>query len=405
MQHITFLVLTILSHIGASLFFAEPRFRKLPTAIIWLFYSVVFLIMPPGSNMVSYFVSLGLHLVLFFLTTMGRAVEKGFLFFSYATAYTCFSMLVNITEQKVESMILKVIFAVIWMAILQGILYRALLPAFRKVSKYVRHGWGKYYAVVLTFWALVVAQSLSAIMQPVDMKEIMVFLLTLLAYFITYVVLFASMKSMEILSQEKQKSLHSELLQAQVDAQANEAALVRQNRHDMRFHYQTLLSMANAGELDNIIAYVKQQSESIETMTTGRFCENETINNILRVYYEKAVQSQIQITIRAAVKPQINVPSPALVTIVANILENALHGTQESKSIDPWISVSIKHKADRLVISCRNSCKYALNFLEMPDQLQGVGIHSVISTAEKYNGSCRFSAAGGIFSAVVIIDE
>jgi hypothetical protein len=41
----------------------------------------------------------------------------------------------------------------------------------------------------------------------------------------------------------------------------------------------------------------------------------------------------------------------------------------------------------------------------MPDQLQGVGIHSVISTAEKYNGSCRFSAAGGIFSAVVIIDE
>jgi signal transduction histidine kinase len=259
--------------------------------------------------------------------------------------------------------------------------------------------------VVLTFWALVVAQSLPTIMQPVDKKEIMVFLLTLLAYCITYVVLFASMKSMEILSREKQKSLHSELLQAQVDAQANEAALVRQNRHDMRFHYQTLLSMANAGELDNIIAYVKQQSESIETMTTGRFCENETINNILRVYYEKAVQSQIQITIRAAVKPQINVPSPALVTIVANILENALHGTQESKSIDPWISVSIKHKADRLVISCRNSCKYALNFLEMPDQLQGVGIHSVISTAEKYNGSCRFSAADGIFSAVVIIDE
>lgn len=405
MQHITFLVLTILSHIGASLFFAEPRFRKLPTAIIWLFYSVVFFAMPPDTRMVSYFVSFGFHLVLFFLTTMGRAVEKGFLFFSYATAYTCFSMLFNITEQKVESMILKVIFAVIWMAILQGILYRALLPAFWKVSKYVRHGWGKYYAVVLTFWALVVAQSLPAIMQPVDKKEIMVFMLTLLAYCITYVVLFASMKSMEILSQEKQKSLHSELLQAQVDAQANEAALVRQNRHDMRFHYQTLLSMANAGELDNIIAYVKQQSESIETMTTGRFCENETINNILRVYYEKAVQSQIQITIRAAVKPQINVPSPALVTIVANILENALHGTQESKSIDPWISVSIKHKAGRLVISCQNSCKYALNFLEMPDQLQGVGIHSVISTAEKYNGSCRFSAAGGIFSAVVIIDE
>ena len=405
MQYITFLGLSILSHIGASLFFAEPRFRKLPTAIIWLFYSVVFLAMPPDAKMVSYFVSLGLHLVLFFVTTVGRVEEKGFLFFSYVTTYSCFSMLFNIVDQNTESMILKVAAVVILMAGMQAVLYGALLPAFRKVFKYVRQGWGKYYAVVLTFWALVVAQTLPVVMQPVGIKEIVIFLLTLLAYCITYVVLFASMKSMEILSQEKQKSLHPELLQAQVDAQANEAALVRQNRHDMRFHYQTLLSMANAGELDNIIAYVKQQSESIETMTTGRFCENETINNILRVYYEKAVQSQIQITIRAAVKPEISVSSPALVTIVANILENALHGTQESKSIDPWISVSIKHKAGRLVISCRNSCKYALNFLEMPDQLQGVGIHSVISTAEKYNGSCRFSAADGIFSAVVIIDE
>ena len=98
MQHILFLILTVLSHIGASLFFAKPRFNKIITVAIWLVYGVVFLLLPPDVAYVSYFISFALHLVLFFITTTGRTVEKGFLFFSYATTYTCFSTLFNMGE-------------------------------------------------------------------------------------------------------------------------------------------------------------------------------------------------------------------------------------------------------------------------------------------------------------------
>jgi hypothetical protein len=95
MHQLVFLVLTILSHIGASLFFAKPRFHKLITAAIWLLYGGVFLILPTGEPHVSYFVLFLLHMVLFFVTTVGRTVEKGFLFFSYATTYTCFATTFN----------------------------------------------------------------------------------------------------------------------------------------------------------------------------------------------------------------------------------------------------------------------------------------------------------------------
>ncbi|MBQ4155767.1 MAG: GHKL domain-containing protein [Clostridia bacterium] len=37
--------------------------------------------------------------------------------------------------------------------------------------------------------------------------------------------------------------------------------------------------------------------------------------------------------------------------------------------------------------------------------MQGIGVHSIISTAEKHNGSCRFSANEGVFSCTVIMDE
>ena len=405
MQQILFLILTVLSHIGASLFFAKPRFNKIITVAIWLVYGVVFLLLPSDVAYVSYFISFALHLVLFFITTTGRTVEKGFLFFSYATTYTCFSTLFNMLDYAVDSMAAKLIIAVVLMAIMQYILYWLLLPSFRKVAMYIIKGWGKFYSVVLSFWALIVGQSLFTMMQPMSREESIVFLLTTLAFCITYIAIFNSMKNIVELSREKQKSLHTELLQAQVDAQAMEAEQIRQNRHDMRFHYQALMTLAKTGETDKIIDYLKTRNEILEATTTGRFCENETVNNILKVFYQKATARNITMEIRAAAKPDISVPSPTLVTIVANILENALHGAIESKAEKPSITVSIKHKAGRLVIFCENTCTPSLNFDEMPDYLQGIGVHSVMSSAEKHNGSCRFSAADGVFRCMVIMDE
>lgn len=404
MHHVVFLTLTILSHIGASLFFAKPRFNKIITAAIWLMYSGAFFVLSP-NGFVNYFVSVALHLALFFITTTGRTVEKGFLFFSYATAYTCFSTLLNMLVRIFDSTVVNVILAIVLMTILQVVLYQLLLPAFRKVAKYITKGWGQFYAVVISFWVLIVGQFLFTWMEVINGVDKILCLVTMVAFCFTYIAIFNSMRHTVELSQEKQKSLHADLLQAQVDAQSNEAAIVRQNRHDMRHHYQELLSMALAGETEMIIQYLKLQSESIETMTTNRFCENEIINNILKVFYQKATEQNIAMDIRAAAKPELSVPAPALVTVIANVVENALHGAMASKTKNPSITVSIKHKSGRLVVSCENTCSKYLKFEEMPEYLQGIGIRSIISTAEKYNGSCRFCASDGVFKCTVVIDE
>ena len=405
MQNILFLALTILSHIGASLFFAKPRFNKIITVAIWLVYGIIFLLLPPEIGYVSYLISFALHLVLFFITTVSRAVEKGFLFFSYATTYTCFSTLFNMFDHAIENMVAKSLFVVSLMAIMQFILYRLLLPSFRRVAVYIHKDWGKFYGVVISFWALIVGQSLFTMMRPMSAQESIIFLFTTVAFGVTYIAIFNSMKNIVNLSREKQKTLHTELLQAQVDAQAKEAMLVYQNRHDMRFHYQALMTLAKNGETEKIIDYLNLQSESLETTTTGRFCENETVNNILKVFYQKATAQNVAMEIRAAAKPDISIPSPALVTVIANILENALHGAVESRGEEPQVVLSIKHKSEHLVISCKNTCLRTLCFEEMPEHLQGIGVHSVIATAEKYNGSCRFSARDGMFSCTVIMDE
>jgi len=236
-------------------------------------------------------------------------------------------------------------------------------------------------------------------------KELAVFLLTILAFCITYVSVFASMKNMVELTREKQRKTHAELLLMQVQSQTKEAELIRQNRHDMRHHYQMLLAYAQNGELDQLTDYLQRQTERIEHITTGRFCENETVNNILKVYYQKANEQNIAMEIRAAAKPGLSADAPDLVAIVANVLENALHGAAESESEAPFIHVNIKHQAGRFVVSCDNSCKASLDFEEMPEYLRGIGIQSITATADKYGGSCRFSAKGGVFRCMVIMDE
>ena len=404
MQHILFLTLTLLSHIGASLFFAKPRFNKLVTALLWLLYCGVFFVLSPNGY-VNYFISVALHLALFFVTTTGRAVEKGFLFFSYATTYTSFSTLFNMLVPVVGSMAVKLILAVVLMAIMQFVLYRLLLPPFRKVANYIRKGWGIFYGVVLSFWVLIVGQFLFTWMELIVGADKILCLITIAAYCFTYIAIFNSMKNIVELSREKRKNLHTELLQAQVDAQAKEAEFVRQSRHDLRFHYQALMALATAGEAEKIVDYLNFQSKSLEAMPTVRFCENETINNTLKVFYQKAAAQNIAMEIRAAAKPNLSVPTPTLVSVLANILENALHGAADSKADAPGITVSVKHKSNRLVISCENSCSKLLRFEEMPEFMQGIGIHSVIASAEKHNGSCRFQAADGTFRCTVVMDE
>jgi sensor histidine kinase regulating citrate/malate metabolism len=207
------------------------------------------------------------------------------------------------------------------------------------------------------------------------------------------------------LTREKQKQTHTKLLYEQVRAQAKEAQLVRQNRHDMRHHYHMLLSYAENGEFDKLTDYLKHQTDSIEHIAPERYCENETVNNTLRVYHQKISELRIGIDIRAAAKPNLSATDADLVCILANIFENAYHGAIFAESDAPFVRVNIRHQAGRFVILCENSCAKSLNFEEMPEYLRGIGIQSIIAAADKYGGSCRFCAKDRVFRCMVVMDE
>ncbi|MBP1549473.1 MAG: GHKL domain-containing protein [Oscillospiraceae bacterium] len=403
-HHAVFLILTMLSHICASIFFSKPRFNRWATSAIWLIYGVVFLILPGKTMTLNFYITFGVHMLLFFLTTKGKAAEKGFLFFSYACMYTCFSNIFSIADYRIDNNHVKIVLAFIIIAVMQVILYAMLLPAFRKVTPYINKSWSYYYSVIITFFLLILVQTAIPVNATMTNKECLIFLMTITTFCITYISVFNSMKNMAELSREKQKKIQTELLMTQVEAQANEVELASKNRHDLRHHNNMLLSYAKSGDMESIIDYLEKHTEQIDAQRPFRYCENETINNVLCMYRSKAEAAGIHFNATVAAKKDMVVSAPDLVAIMANVAENAFHGAQKAEAEAPMISVDIYYKAKKLVIVCDNSCNKTLDFADdMPDEMRGIGIRSICTTAEKYGGSCRFTANNGVFRCTIAI--
>lgn len=403
-HNVMYLVLTVISHIMAGVFLAKPRFNKILTAAIWISFAGIFAFLTAFTPDGTYFITVALHFVLFFTTTQGNAQEKGFLFFIYVCIYTCFSTLYVCLNFALENKIALIAIAVIIMIVMQILLYQVLLRAFRQVTPYVRQNWVGYYFVIIVFFVLIVVQSLFPALSPFTVKETVVFIITVIAFFVACTAIFYSMNNMVNLEQEKRKQIQTEFLLAQVDAQTNEVEIARRNRHDMRHHNNILLEYARNKDIDSIIDYLEKQINDIDTSSPIRFCENDTINNILRIYQTKAENNGIKITIRAAIQHQLDVDYPDIVAIISNVLENALHGAQASGATELWISVHIYRKEERLIFSTKNSCSSDLQFDEIPLNMQGIGIKSIITSADKYNGNCHFAAQNGIFECLIIMD-
>ena len=114
-----FFLLTPLSHIGASLFFAKPRFRKWITAAIWLLYVALMMVLPPDTPTLNFFLTLAIHFILFFVTTTGSAQEKGFLFFSYACSYTCIRAIITKASTIFSGILCRRVFMIVNMVLKQ----------------------------------------------------------------------------------------------------------------------------------------------------------------------------------------------------------------------------------------------------------------------------------------------
>ena len=410
-------VAVISAHAMIGLFSAPLKYKKWVSVLIWSVWgalqTVLFIpaMTSSAENGIAFIMGfiapyVGQY-VLFFITTKGNPTRRLFTILTYSVFFCIYMTIATAVigsfpnlHWGVASLIrIALLFVVVF------VFLKKICPLFwNNLSESIKSWMLLVFADAVFLLAIVSSSIFPNNIANVKDAYFIPFLTLVVAIVSVYPIIFISIKNMAMAEREKRSAVHNELLISQVEAQEKEVETARRTRHDQRQHYGMLMSYAQNGEIEKIVQYLEELTESIDNLRQISFCENDAINNILSVYVNKSASVQIPIEIKASAKKELKASASDLVTIMGNVLENAIHGAQGSKAKAPIISVDIYHKSGKLVINCKNSCKKNFDFDEIPDSLASIGIKSICSTAEKHNGICRFSAHGGVFTALIIMD-
>ena len=205
--------------------------------------------------------------------------------------------------------------------------------------------------------------------------------------------------------EQTQENLHLQVTQA-----TREIASLRESerrastyRHDLRHHMQYLAGCIENGRTEQAQAYIREVCAEIESQKVRVFCENETVNLILSSFAGRAEESGVPLRVRAEVPHFIPVAETDLCVLLSNALENALHACQRLRQTgEPCdIELVVYEKSGKFFLQVTNTCPPGVTFEKgLPvtrEPGHGIGVRSICSIAERYNGMYSFSEKDGRF--------
>lgn len=174
-------------------------------------------------------------------------------------------------------------------------------------------------------------------------------------------------------------------------------------RHDLRHHMQYLLACVENGKIQQARDYIREVCSEIEANKMTVFCENEAANLIFSSFVGRADNQDIPIKINVAISRVLPISESDLCVLLSNALENALHACQKcrEKGLPAMIEVSAYEGNWKFFLQIINSCDMGVTFArDVPvtdNPGHGMGVRSICTIVERYNGICTFSAEDGRF--------
>ncbi len=194
------------------------------------------------------------------------------------------------------------------------------------------------------------------------------------------------------------------LLERQLELLEDSVESGRRIRHDARHHNAVIAEYARRGQQEELLQYLEEYEEEIAQGIPETICANPAVNNILAAYTAKAEKEGIKVTLNVEIGKTLMISSLDLVAILANAYENAIYACMEvKKNADErecFIRLTLKIRKNKLVIICKNTCRIEAELKDGKPKSEftgGIGVSSIIRTAEKYQGECDFRNENGVF--------
>ena len=198
--------------------------------------------------------------------------------------------------------------------------------------------------------------------------------------------------------------MNHRLLERQIEILEESVESGRRLRHDIRHHNAVIAEYVRRGQREELLQFLKEYDRKTDQGVVEMICANPAVNNILSAYTAKARSEQIKVTLDVEVGRNLAISSIDLVAILANAYENAIYACMEvMKQPDGrecFIHLMLKKRKNKLIISCSNTCKMETELKDGQPKAEftgGIGVSSIIRTAEKYDGEYDFKNDNGVF--------
>jgi len=181
--------------------------------------------------------------------------------------------------------------------------------------------------------------------------------------------------------------------------------------HDMKEHLSVLYSLAKDESSEKLCAYIEKIYSPLKDIVRIENTGNEFLDTILTVKKQQAIKQGVAIDIDCDIIAPLNIEPVDLTAILSNLLENALEACEkvEDKN-ERYIFVDIKSQGAFLNIRIENSTNDTLikQNKEMlttkkNKELHGIGLKSVRSSVERYQGDIVFENQEGIFIVSIVL--
>ena len=365
-------------------------------------------------------VEIGLCLILIIICSADKWVISLFVMFTQFNLFLGISYLADICTIEASGLTYQIEYLV-YRTVLFGALlffnFKYLRPRFRRLVEILGKEWHLITLAAFFFYVLeaVILYVPRLYWYEADNRWHLV-ASSYLVFFSVYWLIFRSISAIvgKYEAQERERILaqQNKLWEEQLEEQKNAVNAARRDRHDLRHHYDTLLSMLEGGKTQEAVSYLTAQTQRTESIVLSAVCQHPAANAILSRWAARARENGIKTEIDASIPTNLPMDEVALAGILANSFENAVEGCLRTpEGTERFITVKITYTvfngAGKLYIVVENSCAdiivFESGFPKSEKPGGGTGTKSIAYATERYNGMVEYSAQNGVFRTRVLL--
>jgi sensor histidine kinase regulating citrate/malate metabolism len=180
---------------------------------------------------------------------------------------------------------------------------------------------------------------------------------------------------------------------------------IKSIRHDMKLHLSTAKNFAEKNEPQAAAEYLNFLLGDIKKSETYSETGNIAVDSIINFKLNSIHIDDLEL--RLLIPPSVNIEVADIITILGNLLDNALEAT--AKAAKKKLKLDVEYSKECLFIQIENTfdgkIKYANGNIVTTKigNNNGYGLKNIRRSLEKYNGHMEITHEGGIFSVTAML--